>query len=142
MPKLTWTMEEGIVGEWHKAIGDHVDKGATLCEIETEKSVDELKAPESGFLRKILFPKGSVVKVNELIAVIAGVNEPLPDEITGEVQEKPLTQKTFLSTSEDTAKISAPEIHSPKSYQLLTRSLKSKAQTRYKSELQEQRVVS
>jgi pyruvate dehydrogenase E2 component (dihydrolipoamide acetyltransferase) len=113
MPKLTWTMEEGIVGEWHKTVGEYVDKGTTLCEIETEKSVDELRAPESGVLRKVLYPKGSVVKVNELIAVIAAADEPLPDEIVTEVQEKTLSQKTFESTSEDTAKTSAPEIYRP-----------------------------
>lgn len=114
MPKLTWTMEEGIVGEWHKTVGDYVDKGTTLCEIETEKSVDELRAPESGVLRKVLYPKGSVVKVNELIAVIAAADEPLPDEIVTEDQEKPLSQRTFESTSEDTAKTSSPEIYRPK----------------------------
>lgn len=109
MPKLTWTMEEGIIGEWHKTVGEHVDSGTTLCEIETEKSVDELKAPEAGILRKILYPKGSVVKVNELIAVIAAADEQLPDEIVTEPHEKPISQEMLESISENTEKRSVPE---------------------------------
>lgn len=89
MPKLTWTMEEGLVGEWHKKVGDQVEKGDVLCEIETEKSVDELKAPESGILGKILFARGTVVKVNEVIAVLAAPGEQLPQEIPKGIEEKP-----------------------------------------------------
>jgi len=89
MPKLTWTMEEGVVGEWHKKVGDHVQKGDVLCEIETEKSVDELKAPDSGILGKVLFQRGSVVKINEVIAMIAAPGEQLPEEVPTEIEEKP-----------------------------------------------------
>jgi pyruvate dehydrogenase E2 component (dihydrolipoamide acetyltransferase) len=79
MPKRTLTMEEGIVGKWYKKGGDEVKKGEPICEIETEKSVDELEAPESGILRKIIVPEGSVVKVNEVIAIIAEPDELLPE---------------------------------------------------------------
>ena len=81
MPKLTLTMEEGIVGKWLRKVGDEVKKGEPICEIETEKSVDELEAPESGILRKIVIPDGSVAKVNQIIAIIAEPDEPLPDEL-------------------------------------------------------------
>lgn len=80
MPKLTWTMEEGLVGKWHKKVGDEVKKGEPICEIETEKSVDELEAPESGILRKIIVPAGSTAKINQTIAIIAEPDEPLPEE--------------------------------------------------------------
>lgn len=93
MPKLTWTMEEGIVGEWHRRAGDSVDRGDILCEIETEKSVDELKAPESGILGKIIFPKGSVVKVNEVIAIIVAPGESMPEENVVEAREMQIVTK-------------------------------------------------
>lgn len=102
MPKLTWTMEEGIVGEWHKKEGEKVEKGDILCEIETEKSVDELIAPESGVVGKIAFPKGSVAKVNEIIAVIIAEDDTLPDKVPIGVEAKGLEAKSVdsLKTTE------------------------------------------
>ena len=87
MPKLTWTMEEGLVGKWHKKVGDEVKKGEPICEIETEKSVDELDAPESGILRKIIVPAGSIAKINQTIAIVAEPDEPLPEEEPIPVEE-------------------------------------------------------
>lgn len=87
MPKLTWTMEEGLVGKWHKKVGDEVEKGEPICEIETEKSVDELEATESGILRKIVVPAGSIAKINQTIAIIAGPDEPFTEEEPIPVEE-------------------------------------------------------
>jgi len=82
IPKLSRTMEEGLVGRWLKKEGDQVTKGEAICEIETEKSVDELQAPETGILRKILIKDGSTGKVNQTIALIAAPNEDLPENVT------------------------------------------------------------
>lgn len=101
MPRLTWTMEEGIVGEWHKQVGDQIEKGDILCEIETEKSVDELKAPEHGILGKIVSPKGSIVKVNGVIAVVTAPGEAVPEGIPSEITESPVESKP----SEEAAKM-------------------------------------
>ena len=101
MPRLTWTMEEGIVGEWHKQVGDQIEKGDILCEIETEKSVDELKAPEHGILGKIVSPKGSIVKVNGVIAVVTAPGEAVPEGIPSEITESPVESKP----SEETVKM-------------------------------------
>jgi len=101
MPRLTWTMEEGIVGEWHKQVGDQIEKGDILCEIETEKSVDELKAPEHGILGKIVSPKGSIVKVNGVIAVVTALGEAVPEGIPSEITESPVESKP----SEETVKM-------------------------------------
>ncbi|UCG37103.1 MAG: 2-oxo acid dehydrogenase subunit E2 [Candidatus Bathyarchaeota archaeon] len=87
MPKLTWTMEEGLVGKWHKKVGDEIKKGEPICEIETEKSVDELEATESGILSKILVPSGSIAKINQTIAIIAGIDESLPQKEPIPVEE-------------------------------------------------------
>ena len=86
LPKLTWTMEEAIIRRWLKKEGDAIKKGEPICEIETEKSLDELEAPGSGILRKIIIPDGSVAKVNQIIAVIAEADEPLPEKLTVEVE--------------------------------------------------------
>jgi pyruvate dehydrogenase E2 component (dihydrolipoamide acetyltransferase) len=70
LKKLSWTMEEGLLGKWIKHEGDQVKEGEALCEIETEKATDELHAPTSGTLIKIIYAEGSTIPVNSIIAVI------------------------------------------------------------------------
>jgi len=105
MPKRTLTMEEGIVGKWYKKAGDEVKKGEPICEIETEKSVDELEAPESGILRKIIVPDGSVAEVNQVIAIIAEPDEPLSKE-EAPVEEVVKIEKLEVGKREEKIKIS------------------------------------
>lgn len=105
MPKRTLTMEEGIVGKWYKKAGDEVKKGEPICEIETEKSVDELEAPESGILRKIIVPDGSVAEVNQVIAIIAEPDEPLSEE-EAPVEEVVKIEKLEVGKREEKIKIS------------------------------------
>jgi pyruvate dehydrogenase E2 component (dihydrolipoamide acetyltransferase) len=98
-------MTEGIVAKWHKKVGDEVKKGEPICEIETEKSLDELEAPESGILRKIVIPDGSVAKVNQIIAIIAEADEPLPEKLpVEEVAPKPEV------VGEEVAEAKEPEV--------------------------------
>jgi pyruvate dehydrogenase E2 component (dihydrolipoamide acetyltransferase) len=85
MPKLTDSMEEGVVVKWRKSEGDHVDSGDVLAEIETDKAVMDLEAFASGTLRKILVPEGTTVPSGALIGVIA---EPAED-IQGLLKEAP-----------------------------------------------------
>lgn len=75
MPKLTDTMEEGVLVKWKKQEGDTVGAGDILAEIETDKAVMDLEAFASGTLRKLLVREGETVKAGALIAVIAGPDE-------------------------------------------------------------------
>jgi pyruvate/2-oxoglutarate dehydrogenase complex dihydrolipoamide acyltransferase (E2) component len=75
MPKYGETMEEGIVTEWTMEVGDTVEEGDIIAEIETHKSVFELEAPVSGTLLKILVEPGQSVPVNDPIAVIGEEGE-------------------------------------------------------------------
>ncbi len=75
MPKLTDSMEEGVVVKWRKAEGDRVESGDVLAEIETDKAVMDLEAFGSGTLRKILVPEGSTVPSGTLIGLIAEPDE-------------------------------------------------------------------
>jgi pyruvate dehydrogenase E2 component (dihydrolipoamide acetyltransferase) len=75
MPKLTDTMEEGVVVAWKKQEGEMVDSGDVLAEIETDKAVLDLESFGSGVLRKVLVPEGETVKAGKLIAVIAEEDE-------------------------------------------------------------------
>lgn len=96
MPKLTDTMEEGVVVAWKKQEGETVDSGDVLAEIETDKAVLDLEAFGSGVLRKALVPEGETVKAGKLIAVIAEQDE----DIEATLAETPDAPKDSAATSQ------------------------------------------
>jgi pyruvate dehydrogenase E2 component (dihydrolipoyllysine-residue acetyltransferase) len=70
MPRLSDTMTEGTVSTWAKKVGDRVEKGDVLAEIETDKATMELEAYDAGVLEQILVDAGKTVPIGETIAVI------------------------------------------------------------------------
>ncbi len=82
MPKLTDTMEEGVVLKWKKEEGDKVSAGDVLAEIETDKAVMDLEAFASGVLRKLLAKEGETVPSGALIAVIGEPDEDIEEAIS------------------------------------------------------------
>jgi pyruvate dehydrogenase E2 component (dihydrolipoamide acetyltransferase) len=83
MPKMSETMEEGVVVRWLKREGDRVESGDALAEIETDKAVLELEAAMPGVLRRILAQEDSKVPVGQLIAVIGSVDEDISSIVAG-----------------------------------------------------------
>lgn len=75
MPKLGTGMNEGTVLRWLKSEGDAVTEGEPIAEIETTKAVEEMEAPGSGILLKILLPEGETAEVRTLIGVIGEAGE-------------------------------------------------------------------
>ncbi len=69
LPKLSPTMEEGTIAEWHKKEGDYVEAGDLLLEIATDKATVEHTAIDSGYLRKIIVPNQGTAIVNQPIAI-------------------------------------------------------------------------
>lgn len=69
LPKLSPTMEGGVVVKWHKKVGDAIAAGDLLIEVSTDKATVEYQALDKGFLREILVPEGMEAKVNQPIAV-------------------------------------------------------------------------
>ncbi len=70
MPQLGETVTEGTLSSWSRAVGDPVEPGDVLCEIETEKTSMEIPATVGGVLAAIRVPAGEVVAVGTVIAVI------------------------------------------------------------------------
>ncbi len=77
MPRLSDTMEEGVLIRWYKQEGDSVETGDSLAEVETDKAVMDLQAFASGVLRKILIQAGEAVPVGTVIGVIGAPGEDL-----------------------------------------------------------------
>jgi pyruvate dehydrogenase E2 component (dihydrolipoamide acetyltransferase) len=80
MPKWGLTMVSGTVTGWIREEGDPVTAGAPLLTVETEKAVDEVEAPATGILRKIVAAPGSEVPVMGAVAVITAEGEELSDD--------------------------------------------------------------
>jgi pyruvate dehydrogenase E2 component (dihydrolipoamide acetyltransferase) len=70
MPRLSDTMEEGVIASWNKNVGDTVKKGDVLAEIETDKATMELESYKNGTLLYIGAQKGEKIPVNALLCII------------------------------------------------------------------------
>jgi pyruvate dehydrogenase E2 component (dihydrolipoamide acetyltransferase) len=70
MPKMSDTMQEGTIAAWHKKVGDTVESGDILAEVETDKATMELEAYEDGTLLYVGVEEGDAVPVDAVIAVI------------------------------------------------------------------------
>lgn len=70
LPKIGMAMQEGLITRWLKQQGAAVAKGEPLLEVETEKVLETIEAPESGILAEVLYPEGQDVEVGTVIARI------------------------------------------------------------------------
>ena len=75
MPRLSDTMEEGTVAKWYKKVGDEVNEGDILAEIETDKATMEFEAFYSGTLLHIGINEGDTAPVDNLLAIIGKKGE-------------------------------------------------------------------
>ena len=103
MPRLSDTMSEGTVATWLKKVGDKVNEGDILAEIETDKATMEFESFNSGTLLHIGIPEGGTAPVDTLLAIIgkegedisALLNNPaLKAEVSAEAKETVLEPTT------------------------------------------------
>lgn len=83
MPRLSDTMTEGVIAEWHKKVGDTVKKGDLLAEVETDKATMELESYKDGTLLHIGTDKGGKLQVNDLLAIIGSKGEDIASLVSG-----------------------------------------------------------
>lgn len=83
MPRLSDTMEEGVVAKWLKKKGDKVEEGDILAEIETDKATMEFESFYEGTLLHIGVEEGDGAPVDELLAIIGEEGEDISDLISG-----------------------------------------------------------
>ena len=89
MPRLSDTMEEGVIAAWHKNVGDTVKKGEVLAEIETDKATMELESYKNGTLLHIGAQKGEKIPVNGLLCIIGEKGKVDVDAIVAAVKGSP-----------------------------------------------------
>ena len=72
MPKLSDTMTEGTLIKWHKKVGDSVEIGDILAEVETDKATMEMEAFDEGTISQILVQEGDKAAIGSVLAVLDG----------------------------------------------------------------------
>lgn len=75
MPKMSDTMTEGVIAKWHKKVGDKVNAGDLIAEVETDKATMDFESYQEGTLLYIGPKEGEAVPVNAVIAVLGEEGE-------------------------------------------------------------------
>lgn len=82
MPALSPTMEKGTLAKWLVAVGDVIEPGGIVAEIETDKATMEVEVADPGRIVELLLPEGSEdVPVGTVIALIAENDDPLSEPV-------------------------------------------------------------
>ena len=100
MPRLSDTMEEGTVATWLKKVGDKVEEGDILAEIETDKATMEFESFHEGTLLHIGVKEGETTKVDELLAIIGKEGEDISSILSGATTESKNEDKEDVALSE------------------------------------------
>ncbi len=105
MPRLSDTMEEGTISAWRKQVGDDVQPGDILVEIETDKALMEQESYEAGVLSEILVPEGQTVPIGTPIARLG---------VAGEAPAAPAAAAPAAApTAVEATPIPEPEVPAP-----------------------------
>jgi len=118
MPKLGFDMAEGLLVRWVKQVGENINKGDVLAEIETDKATIEVESSASGVVLQLIVDQGTMVPVNAPIAVIGAAGEKVdaapaaaPQKAEAKADEKPAS--TPQPTAVPVAQASAPATSGP-----------------------------
>jgi len=117
MPKMSDTMEEGVIASWLKNVGDSVKPGDILAEVETDKATMELESYEEGVLLYVGIKEKDSVPVNGIIAIIGDKGEAFehllsgtPAEVTKAEEVNPPTSPAPVVAESKTAVVSTSSI--------------------------------
>lgn len=113
MPKLSDTMTEGVVAEWHKKVGDKVESGDLLAEIESDKATMEFESFQEGVLLHIGIEAGQTAPVDSVLAVLGEEGEDIKALLEeaaakAEVKEEPKADAPAPAEAPKAAAQSAP----------------------------------
>jgi 2-oxoglutarate dehydrogenase E2 component (dihydrolipoamide succinyltransferase) len=107
VPQLPESVTDATVLSWHKHVGDRVDRDETLVDLETDKVVLEVPAPEHGVLKAIHVKDGETVQADTILAVIdekaqedasrTSSNAPPASDAESSAVQPPATDVTQLS---------------------------------------------
>ena len=117
LPRLSDTMEDGTVAKWHKALGDKVEEGDLLAEIETDKATMDFESFQEGTLLYIGVEEGDTAPVDSVLAILGEEGEDYKHLLEGgsaeeassqEAQEAPAQGEKAAPEAEDKSPAPAP----------------------------------
>ena len=94
MPKLSDTMTEGVVATWLKKVGEEVENGELLAEIETDKATMEFESFYDGVLLHIGVEQGNTAPVDSLLCILGDAGEDVSELIKQAEAEAPEAEET------------------------------------------------
>ena len=83
MPRLSDTMEEGVIAKWHVKEGDKVKRGQLIAEVETDKATMEFESFDAGHVLKLVAPEGETLPIGAPIAVLGKQGEDVESALSG-----------------------------------------------------------
>jgi pyruvate dehydrogenase E2 component (dihydrolipoyllysine-residue acetyltransferase) len=116
MPKLGFDMAEGLLVRWVKQVGENINKGDVLAEIETDKATVEVESSASGVVLQLIVDQGTMVPVNAPIAVIGAAGEKV-DAAPAPAKEAKEDGKPKAETKTEEKPASVPSGAAPASQQ-------------------------
>ena len=121
MPKMSDTMEEGTIAAWHKKVGDTVESGELMAEIETDKATMEYESYDDGTVLYLGAEVGGSVPVDGLLAIVGEPGEDIQALISGaseapaeSVAEAPAAAPAAQAVTIDVSGIKAEIVRMPK----------------------------
>lgn len=113
MPRMSDTMTEGVIVEWHKKVGDKVKPGDVLADVETDKATMELESYNEGTILYIGPEKGDKVPVEDVIIVVGKQGEDYKSLLGGQSQqpsnEKATAEKPAIQPATKSADVPLPK---------------------------------
>ncbi|MGJ1389243.1 2-oxo acid dehydrogenase subunit E2 [Sphingobacterium spiritivorum] len=119
MPKMSDTMTEGVIAKWHKKVGDKVNSGDLVAEIETDKATMDFESYQEGTLLYIGPKEGEAVAVDAVIAVLGEEGEDFQALLDGssdasaapaEEKKEEAKEETPASEESSSASVSAEDL--------------------------------
>jgi pyruvate dehydrogenase E2 component (dihydrolipoamide acetyltransferase) len=108
MPRLSDSMEEGEIVAWHKKVGDKIEKGDLLAEINSDKATMDFESPKAGTLLYVGVPEGGKLVVSAPIAVIGEAGEAYEHLLGGSPAAAPVANVNNGAASAPKTEVPAP----------------------------------
>jgi pyruvate dehydrogenase E2 component (dihydrolipoamide acetyltransferase) len=111
MPKLGFDMAEGLLVRWVKQVGENINKGDVLAEIETDKATVEVESSASGVVLQHIVDQGTIVPVNAPIAVVGAAGEQVEIAESGKQKAEVKADEKPLPTQPASAPVQQASSH-------------------------------
>ena len=106
MPKMSDTMTEGVIAKWHKKVGDKINSGDLVAEVETDKATMDFESFQEGTLLYVGIAEGQAAPVDSIIAVIGAPGEDYQALLTA--SPAPIAEKAVPVVAESAPVAAAP----------------------------------